>query len=204
MDPPLSFALRLLAEGGGPVLVLGAGVGRVAVSLGAKGHDVVAQESSSRLLALAIERREAEARGARVRFLNADARTLEVGRTFPLVLALENALGTMGTPADGRAFIAALARHLTPTGTFALDVWSEGSDEVDGPARSRLRRPHLRQRDAMHRLGGRRWSPLELEVLLQAHGLEARERYADYGRTPWEPGAARLVVVGGFFARPAP
>ena len=76
---------RLAAAQGGPVLDLGAGTGRVALHLAARGHEVVAVDSDPDLLAALAER--AEGRVPAIETIEADVRDLDLGRRFPLIVA---------------------------------------------------------------------------------------------------------------------
>lgn len=114
---------RMARERGGPILDLGAGTGRVALRLAARGHDVVAVDSDPEFL-VALRAR-ASARTRAIETVAADARELDLGRRFPLILApmqLAHLLG--GPPGRGRAFSAA-RRHLARGGAFALAVLQE-------------------------------------------------------------------------------
>lgn len=187
------------------VLVLGAADGQVACALASRGHEVVAVEPSAALLALAIERREIEAPRSSLRFVNEDLRTVRLARKFAAVFAPRNALGSMSSEADARAFAKTMAEHLAPDGVLALDVLAapadDEEDEDEGaqrPLRSPV--PHLHARKGIHRLRHRRYSAAEVDVLLADAELEARERYADFQETPFSADAERQVVIGG----PAP
>lgn len=115
---------RLADERGGPILDLGAGTGRVALQLAARGHEVVAIDSDRALLSALRER--AAARAPAVETVRADIRDLDLGgRHFPLVIApmqLVHLLG--GATGRARAF-AAIAACLRPDGAFALAVLQE-------------------------------------------------------------------------------
>lgn len=190
-----------LAPKGAAVLILGAGEGDLACALGRRGHEVVAVEPSSRLLTAAIERREAEAPQASIRFVNADPRTERLGRAFALVLLPKNALGLAHDEDEVRALLATVAAHLAPDGVFALDARVapaiEGAEAAPAPRAT----PHLRARRegqrALHRLELFALPAERLDALLLEAGLEARERYQDFQGAPASDDAELQVVVGG-------
>ena len=105
---------RELAEAaGGPVLDLGAGTGRVAAELAARGHDVVALDSDPELLAALAER------APRVTTVTADARDFDLTTSFALVLAPMQLLHIVGGH-DGRlAMLRRAYAHLEAGGMFA-------------------------------------------------------------------------------------
>lgn len=190
LDPAGAFYARLV-ESGQAVLVLGAADALVACAVAARGVEVVAVEPSTRLLALAIERREAQVKGARLRFEQADLRTVRLGRAFPLVLAPQNALGLMDGEADLAAFVATLAAHLAPGGRFALDLRLPRADPP------RAGRPHLSGRGGgVHRLRQPHLAADALQAQLLAAGLAVQERSGDFAGTPAGEGDALRVLVG--------
>lgn len=115
---------RLAGQRGGPVVDLGAGSGRVALHLAARGHDVIAVDADADLLTALSER--AAARDLEIETVCADVRDLDLGgRRFPLAIApmqLAHLLG--GAAGRSRAF-AAIAACLRPGGALALAVLRE-------------------------------------------------------------------------------
>lgn len=196
-DAAQDFYTRLVPRGAA-VLILGAGEGELACALGRRGHDVVAVEPSSRLLTAAIERREAEAADASIRFVNADPRTERQGRAFAAVLLPKNALGLARDEDEVRALLATVAAHLAPDGVFALDsrvAPREPDEDTAAPLRVT---PHLHDRQrAVHRLELFTLPAERLDALLLEVGLEARERYQDFQGAPAADDAELQVVVGG-------
>jgi SAM-dependent methyltransferase len=112
---------RELAErAAGPVLELGAGTGRVALELAARGHDVTALDSDAVLLE-ELERR-ADERGLAVATVLGDARSLPSLGRFALVLAPMQLLQIVGGPAARAELLAGAAALLPPGGTFAAAI----------------------------------------------------------------------------------
>ena len=123
-DLPLWRELAEAADG--PILELGAGTGRVAVDLAARGHEVVALESDPDLLAALAER------AATVTSVTADARAFELDATFSLVLAPMQFVQILGGRAGRVAMLGRVYAHLGDGGVFAaalarpLDAIPEG------------------------------------------------------------------------------
>lgn len=110
---------ELAARTGGPVLELGAGIGRVALQLAAGGHSVVGID---RDLALVVElRRRATERGLEVRAERADARGLDLNERFSLAIAPMHLVQQLN--AKGRSvMLARLTTHLQRSGIVALTL----------------------------------------------------------------------------------
>jgi SAM-dependent methyltransferase len=114
---------RLASERGGIVLDLGAGTGRVALHLAARGHGVVAVEHDEALLTALRER--AEGRRAPIEAVGGDVRELDLGRRFPLAIAPMQLVHLLGGEAGRRAAFARVREHLAPGGAFALTILQE-------------------------------------------------------------------------------
>jgi SAM-dependent methyltransferase len=121
----------------GPVLDLGAGTGRVALHLAARGHRVFAVERNLELVE--VLRRRAAARGLPVVVAHADARDFRLEERFGLILAPMQLAHLLGGP-DGRVrMLCAAAAALLPGGEFYAAVLDDplpplGPPTADTPA----------------------------------------------------------------------
>ena len=107
---------RLAEEHPGGVVDLGAGTGRVSLHLAACGHAVTAVDNDPALLAALAER--AAARDLEVEIVACDVRELDLGATYPLIIAPMQLLHIVGGPEGRRAVLAGVAAHLRPNGRF--------------------------------------------------------------------------------------
>jgi SAM-dependent methyltransferase len=109
---------ELADEAGGPVLEIGAGTGRVALDLAARGVEVVALDTEAALLGALAGR----ANGQPVETAVADAREFSLGRRFPLVLVPMQGLQLLGGMQGRAAFLRRAREHLQPGGLLAAAV----------------------------------------------------------------------------------
>lgn len=119
----LPFYLRMADDLGSPVLELGAGTGRVTESLARAGHDVVAVDVAGAMLERAGRRLTAAGLAERVELVADDMRSLDLGRTFPLVIAPFNTLMHLYSVADQDLALARVRAHLEEGGVFAFDLY---------------------------------------------------------------------------------
>jgi SAM-dependent methyltransferase len=126
---------ELAARTGGPVLDVGAGTGRVALDLAARGIHVVALDADAQLLA-ALAVRAAE---LPVESVVADARAFSLRHRFALIIVPMQTLQLLGGR-DGRAaFLRCAYEHLEPGGLLAaaladaLDCFDEEHDVPPPP-----------------------------------------------------------------------
>lgn len=112
-----SFCLRL-AERCPAVLDLGCGTGDLAIRIAADhGAEVTGADPARAMLDIARGKPGAE----RVRWIEADARTLDLNRRFDLIVMTGHAFQVLLTDDDRAKALASVARHLAPAGRFVFD-----------------------------------------------------------------------------------
>jgi len=120
----LPFWRSVAAAVSGPVLDLGAAVGRVAIPLARDGHEVWALDGSADMLAALRDALAGEdaAVAARVHMVRADLRAFALGRAFPLAIMPMNTLQTLLIRADQLACLRAVRDHLDLGGELVFDL----------------------------------------------------------------------------------
>jgi SAM-dependent methyltransferase len=121
----------IVAEaGGGPVLELGIGSGRLALPLAARGIEVHGVDASEAMVTALGAKPGAEAVTVTVGDMAQLA--LEGSPPFAVVLVAFNTFFNLPTEAAQRSCLAAVARLLSPNGRFVLEAYVP--DMVDGAA----------------------------------------------------------------------
>ena len=115
-----------LAEQASSVLDLGCGTGLLAVAMAEEGkRRVTGVDPAPAMLEIARSREG----GQHVRFVEADARTLDLGESFDLVVMTGHAFQCFLTREDRQALLATIARHLSPKGRFIFDSRNPAAEE---------------------------------------------------------------------------
>ncbi len=121
----IPFWVALAEEIGGPVLDIGAAVGRVTIPIARRAHRVCALDGSQGMLDTLVASLDDEPRPVRgyVTIERCDFRALDFhDRMFPLALMPMNSLQALLTRDDQLACLTGIRRHLAPGGVFAFDV----------------------------------------------------------------------------------
>jgi SAM-dependent methyltransferase len=108
----------------GSVLDLGCGTGQLAVAL-ADRRSVTGVDPAPAMLDIARHRPG----GQRIDWVEADARTVRLGRRFDLVLLTGHAFQVFLTREDREAVLATIAAHLAPGGRFIFDTRNPATEE---------------------------------------------------------------------------
>jgi SAM-dependent methyltransferase len=103
---------------GDPILDVGAGTGRVALDLCARGHRVTALDNDPEL----VQELRRRANGLDLRVELADARAFELGEEFALCLVPMQTIQLLGGPSGRGAFLDRARRHLRAGGLLAIAI----------------------------------------------------------------------------------
>lgn len=117
----VAFYRALARDGGGPVLELGCGTGRVLLEIAADGFPCTGVDASQHMLG----RLRAKSRFPNLRLVHAPMQRFDLpGERFGLVFSAFRAFQHMYTVEDQLACLACARRHLAPGGCLAFDVFS--------------------------------------------------------------------------------
>jgi SAM-dependent methyltransferase len=120
-DDDLLLYEQFAGRGATPALELGVGSGRVALHLARAGHRVVGIDTSQAMLRRLESALDAVTR-ERVRAIEADMRSFDLGEAFDLVYCALDSFELMLTDDDATAALASVARHLAPGGVFVTEL----------------------------------------------------------------------------------
>lgn len=218
--PDFDFCARL-ARHAQSVLDLGCGTGELAVHL-AKGRHVIGVDPAAAMLDVA----RARPGGDRVTWIEADARTLDLGHRFDLIVLTGHAFQVFLTDTEQRKVLSAIARHLTPEGRFVFDMrnaavraWEDWTPEKTrrevchpefGPVTTETRAsydPEARIVAYTHvfhlPLGPKAVTSrirfddrAHIARLLEEAGLQAETWHGDWDGRPWTPASREIIPVG--------
>jgi 2-polyprenyl-3-methyl-5-hydroxy-6-metoxy-1,4-benzoquinol methylase len=141
------------------VLDAGCGTGRVAIELARRGIEVVGVELDPSMLAVAREK------APHVEWIEHDVSTLDLGRTFDVVLMAGN-VPLFTLPGSHAALVAGCARHVAPAGALAAGFQTQ-----------------------------RGYDLATYDAHCAAAGLTLAERYSTWDRAPFESGGDYAVSV---------
>ena len=213
-DTAETVAFLVELAGGGPVLELAVGTGRIALPLLERGLEVDGIDASEAMVA----RLRAKPGGDRVGVTMGDFADVGVDRTYSLVYLVFKTLFGLLTQEDQVRCFAGVARHLRPDGVFVVEAFAPdltrldqhlsvaflGGDEVRLQA---TRHDPLTQRVAGQSIsitdaGVGLWpwairyaSVPELDLMARLAGLRLRERWSGWAREPFTTTSTRHVSV---------
>ena len=196
--------LEPLAQGG--ALELAIGTGRIAVPLAARGVRVAGIDYAPPMIEQLRSKTDA------IDAVVGDMATTRVDGTFSLVYVVFNSINNLTTQEDQVAAFANAAAHLEPGGRFVVEVgvipnrpWTVfdlsddhvGVDEYDSDTQRLVSHHFTRREGEWKRSSGefRAVSPAELDLMARLAGMELRERWADWDRSPFTVESTKHVSV---------
>ncbi len=117
-DTGVDFYAALAQESGGPVLEIACGTGRVGIPIARLGFDVTGLDIVPGML----ERARSKSVGLPTQWVEGDARSFDLGKTFRLIFATGNAFQAFLTRADQEAMLASVRAHLHDEGLLAFET----------------------------------------------------------------------------------
>ncbi|MBN2587877.1 MAG: class I SAM-dependent methyltransferase [Candidatus Fermentibacteraceae bacterium] len=134
----VGFYSKLAAGTRGPVLELGCGTGRILIPMARTGIDVVGLDSSESMLAVCRDKLSTEdpATASRASLILADMREFTLKRRFPLIIVPFRAFQHLLTVEDQLSCLRLLREHITPDGTFVLDLFNPSMEYILDDSRS--------------------------------------------------------------------
>lgn len=128
----IAFYCELAKSTGGPVLEIACGSGLVTIPSAAAGLEVTGVDLARPMLEHA--RAKAERQGLNIRWVEADARSFDLGTQYQFILLTGNAFQAFLRREDQEALLTQVRRHLAPNGVFAFETRNpSGHDLTNQP-----------------------------------------------------------------------
>jgi SAM-dependent methyltransferase len=203
VEPVVDFLVPFAHDG---ALELAIGTGRIAVPLAARGIRVAGIDLSPDMVAQLRKKMD------EIQIEIGDMTTTRVDGTFLLAYIVFNSINNVTTQDGQIAVFANAAAHLEPGGHFVVEVGVQnrqrlevfdlsdthvGVDELDFDTQ-RLVSHHFSLVDGEWRrlsVPFRSVSPTELDLMARLAGMELRERWADWDRSPFTADSTKHVSV---------
>lgn len=128
----ISFYCNLAKSIGGPVLEIACGSGLVTIPIAATGLEVTGVDLARPMLEYA--HKKAEGQNLNIRWVEADARSFDLGTRYQFILLTGNAFQAFLRREDQEALLTQVRRHLAPNGIFAFETRNpSGHDLANQP-----------------------------------------------------------------------
>lgn len=118
--PRIAFYCELAKTIDGPILEIACGSGLVTLPVAAQGLDVTGVDLARPMLEHA--RKKAEAQNLSIRWVEADARSFDLGRQYQFIFITGNAFQAFLRREDQEELLDSVKRHLLPDGVFAFET----------------------------------------------------------------------------------
>lgn len=212
-------AVAFLAElaGDGPALELGIGTGRIALPLAAAGVDVQGLDASPAMVA----RMRAKPGGDDISVTMGDFADVAVDGSYALVYVVFNTFFAVLSQDDQLRCFANIAERLVPGGAFVMEAFVPDLSRFNREQRVEARRVevervfldvschdaatqtvhsqhiqlHADGRVELRPVNLRYAWPSELDLMARLAGLQRRDRFADWNRTPFTSASGFHISV---------
>lgn len=211
-------AIETLAElaGGGPVLELAIGTGRLALPLAQRGLEMHGIDASERM----VEKLRAKPGGDAIRITQGDFADVAVEGTYSLIFLVFNTLFALLTQEDQLRCFANAGKRLADGGVFVVEAFMPDLARFDRGQRTQVyrvdaghvmldasRHDAVEQRvDSQHLVLSEEGTklypvsiryafPSELDLMARLAGLRLRDRWGTWQRDPLTAQSARHVSV---------
>jgi len=212
LDATVAFLAEL--SGGGRVLEMGIGTGRIALPLARRGVSVHGIDLSRSMVARGRAKPGGEAIGVTI----GDFATIRVDGTFSVVYLVFNTIMNLTTQAAQVACFRNAAAHLAPGGCFVIEVmlpqlqklpagqsavpfhvsptrWAFDLYDIATQSMSSNYVEVVDGRGQFRSMPFRYVWPAELDLMAQIAGLRLRERWDGWTRAPFTSASAQHVSV---------
>ncbi len=213
LDPAVEFLARL--AGSGPVLEFAIGTGRVGIPLAARGISVTGIELSQPM----VEQLRRKVPAEELPVVVGDMATTSVPGRFSLVYVVCNSIGNLRTQDEQVQCFRNAARHLSPGGRFAIELWVPGIrrfppgqsavpfavtdrhvgfDTYDMVTQQGTSHHYRRLGDGSTRYGYSNFRyiwPAECDLMARLAGLTLEQRVADWNEAPFTSDSESHVSV---------
>ncbi len=123
-DEDIPLYINFAHRTGSPILEVGCGTGRVLIPLAEAGYTVTGVDISAAMLERARAKVEAAGLTDRVTLVQGDARDLDLGRTFALIIYAANSFMHHASQDEQLRVLERLRDHLKPGGLLILDLFN--------------------------------------------------------------------------------
>ncbi len=129
-EPDGSILLELASQASGPVLELGCGTGRVAISLATRGIDVTGLD----ILPHMIKHAQTKSKDLPIQWVCGDIRYFHLKNQFSLIYTYGAVFQHLFNRSDQDAMLSQVHKHLSPNGRFIVDIgFTNPKSMVDVP-----------------------------------------------------------------------
>jgi SAM-dependent methyltransferase len=212
LEPAVSFLAD--AARGGAALEFGIGTGRVALPLSQRGIEVHGIDLSTDM----VTHLRAKPGSESIVVTVGDFATTKVPGVFSLVYLVYNAISNLTTQDEQVECFRNAARHLIPGGCLAIELWVPdlqrlppgalalpfevshshlGFDEIDVATQQGVSHHYFIVGDRVARFDSpyRYVWPAELDLMARIAGLDLRQRWGDWDRSPFTSQSRKHVSV---------